>query len=58
LGRAQALDRLHLNPYDGTRVQYHDPIESFPEKMDELLIALNKVKENLVFRIYFILLLN
>jgi len=55
LGKTQEMDRLHLNPYDGTRVQYHDPITSFPDKMDELLIALNKVRKNLF---YFIFILN
>lgn len=45
-GKTDEMDRLHLNPYDGSRVQYHDPITSFPDKMDELLIALNKVKRN------------
>ena len=44
LGRTDEMDRLHLNPYDGTRVQYLDPITAFPDKIDELLIALNKVK--------------
>lgn len=43
VGRTQEVDRLHLNPYDGTIVHYHDPITSFPEKIDQLLIALNKV---------------
>jgi len=43
IGKVQQVDRLHINPYDGTKVQYLDPITSFPEKMDELLIALNKV---------------
>ncbi|CAF3366379.1 unnamed protein product [Rotaria sp. Silwood1] len=43
IGRPKGIDRLHLNPFDGTRVHYHDPITSFPDKMDELLIALNKV---------------
>ncbi|CAF1616393.1 unnamed protein product [Adineta ricciae] len=43
LGRTQEMDRLHLNPYDGSRVQYHDPVTLFPNKMDELLVALNKI---------------
>jgi hypothetical protein len=45
IGRTEEMDRLHLNPYDGTRVQYNDPITAFPNKMDELLVALNKVRE-------------
>ena len=43
LGTTQEIDRLHVNPYDGTIVHYHDPISQFPEKIDQLLIALNKV---------------
>jgi hypothetical protein len=45
------MDRLHLNPYDGTHVHYQDPITAFPDKMDELLIALNKVNKCL-FRFF------
>jgi len=53
LGKTEEMDRLHLNPYDGTRVQYHDPITAFPEKMDELLAALNKVrKKNFFFKFF------
>jgi hypothetical protein len=55
LGKTQEIDRLHLNPYDGTRVQYHDPITAFPEKMDELLIALNKVKRKILYGFIFLL---
>jgi hypothetical protein len=47
------VDRLHTNPYDGTRVQYHDPVTSFPDKMDELLIALNKVKKEKTMTTFF-----
>ena len=43
LGRTEEIDRLHMNPYDGSRVEYQDPITSFPTKMDELIFALNKV---------------
>ncbi|CAF3507643.1 unnamed protein product [Rotaria sordida] len=56
IGRPKELDRLHLNPFDGTRVHYHDPITSFPNKMDELIIALNKIymdtkrNDTLIFR--------
>ncbi len=42
------MDRLHISPYDGTHVQYQDPVTSFPDKMDELLIALNKVRKKIV----------
>lgn len=51
LGKVQQADRLHINPYDGSKVQYLDPITSFPEKMDELLVALNKVCERLFAKI-------
>jgi hypothetical protein len=50
-GKAKQMDRLHLNPYDGTHVHYQDPITAFPDKMDELLIALNKVNKCL-FRFF------
>ncbi|CAF1178747.1 unnamed protein product [Adineta steineri] len=43
LGTTQEADRLHLNPYDGSKVHYHDPITSFPDKMDQLIVALNKI---------------
>jgi hypothetical protein len=43
IGKTEEIDRLHVNPYDGTIVHYHDPITAFPEKIDQLLIALNKV---------------
>ncbi|CAF3607443.1 unnamed protein product [Adineta steineri] len=43
LGTTQEMERLHMNPYDGSKVQYHDPVTSFPDKMDELLVALNKI---------------
>ncbi|UJR27333.1 hypothetical protein I4U23_008626 [Adineta vaga] len=43
VGKTQEMDRLHLNPYDGSRVHYHDPVTSFPDKMDELIVALNKI---------------
>lgn len=42
-GTTREMDRLHLNPFDGSNVHYHDPITSFPDKIDELIIALNKV---------------
>jgi hypothetical protein len=41
------MDRLHVNPYDGSHVHYQDPITAFPDKMDELIVALNKVKNKL-----------
>jgi hypothetical protein len=39
------MDHLHSNPYDGSHVHYQDPITSFPDKMDELIVALNKVRK-------------
>ncbi|CAF4044663.1 unnamed protein product, partial [Rotaria sp. Silwood2] len=43
IGKTREMDRLHLNPFDGTHVHYHDPITTFPDKIDELLIALNTI---------------
>ncbi|CAM2704890.1 unnamed protein product [Rotaria socialis] len=43
IGKTREMNRLHLNPLDGTNVHYHDPITTFPDKMDELIIALNKI---------------
>ncbi|CAF0742236.1 unnamed protein product [Didymodactylos carnosus] len=43
IGRPNEMAQLHLNPFDGTRVHYHDQVSYFPQKIDELLIALNKI---------------
>ncbi|CAF3950096.1 unnamed protein product, partial [Rotaria magnacalcarata] len=56
IGRTREMDRLHLNPIDGTNVHYHDPITTFPDRIDELIIALNKIymdtkrNDTLIFR--------
>ena len=49
IGKPEEMDRLHINPFDGSHVHYQDPITSFPDKMDQLLIALNKVKSVFFF---------
>ncbi|CAF0957173.1 unnamed protein product, partial [Didymodactylos carnosus] len=43
IGRSKQIAQLHINPFDGTRVHYRDQISYFPEKIDELLIALNRI---------------